>query len=313
MHRLVFMGTPDFAVPALKALIASQQVVGVVTQPDRPAGRGRRLQAPPVKRVALAAGLPVYQPASLRPEAAAGPLRAWAPELIVVVAYGQILRPHILTLAPAGCLNLHASLLPRWRGASPIQHAILHGDVETGVCLMQLDQGLDTGPVYACATLPIGPGATAAGLHDALADLGAALLTKELEAILAGKLPARPQDDAQATYAPLIQKEDGRLDWRESTAALDRRLRAMTPWPGAFTTWRGQRLKIVQAVPGRVALPAGPPGLVVQHDGALFVLSGDGALRLQRLQLAGKRPVDAADFLRGQPDFVGQTVGLGED
>jgi methionyl-tRNA formyltransferase len=196
MIRIVFMGTPEFAVPALRGLMSRQEVVGVVTQPDRPAGRGRQVKPPPVKVIAQEAGLPVYQPKSLRGEEAAGPLREWAPELIVVAAFGQILRPHVLELPVHGCLNVHASLLPRWRGAAPIQHAILAGDIETGISLMQMDEGLDTGPVYARKSLAIGMDETASTLHDRLAELGAELLGEKLEAIVTGRLAAEAQDDA---------------------------------------------------------------------------------------------------------------------
>ncbi len=247
MANVVFMGTPDFAVPVLKTLIESQTVVGVVTQPDRPAGRGKQLRPSPVKLTAQEANIPVYQPKSLRSEEAAQPLRDWQPDIIVVAAFGQILRPHVLELPPHGCLNIHASLLPRWRGASPIQHAILAGDAETGVCLMQMDVGLDTGPVYACMPTPISPTETAASLHDRLAELGANLLDVHLDNIVTGNLTATPQDNEQSTYAPMISKEDGRLDWQQTSSEIDRRIRAMTPWPGAFTTWQGELLKIKSA------------------------------------------------------------------
>ncbi|HUM68807.1 MAG TPA: methionyl-tRNA formyltransferase, partial [Chloroflexota bacterium] len=243
MHKVVFMGTPDFAVPSLQTLIETQQVVGVVTQPDKPAGRGNQLRPSPVKLVAQAANIPVYQPKSLKTEEAAAPLRDWQPDVIVVAAFGQILRPHVLDLPPHGCLNVHASLLPRWRGASPIQHALLAGDEQTGVCLMCMDVGLDTGPVYACEATPIGVEDTAVSLHDRLANLGAALLRQYLPAILSGQLPARPQDDAHSTYAPMIKKEQGVINWQQSREQIDRHIRAMTPWPGAFTTWQGQTLK----------------------------------------------------------------------
>jgi methionyl-tRNA formyltransferase len=309
MIRVVFMGTPDFAVPSLQILVEKYHVVGVVTQPDRPAGRGRRLQPPPVKVVAEAAGIPVYQPASLRREEAAVPLREWQPDLIVVAAYGQILRPHVLNLPPHGCLNVHASLLPRWRGASPIQHAILAGDAETGVSLMKMDAGMDTGPVYVQEKLAIAPDDTAATLHDRLALLGGQLLGTHLDAILDGRLPPTPQDDGQATYAPLIKKEDGRLDWHEPTAQLARRVRAMTPWPGAFTTWQGKILKIVEARAIEPAgLPVGQPGEVVGSHETAVVLTGEGGLQLQQVQLEGKRPVAMAEFLRGRPDFIGSRL-----
>jgi methionyl-tRNA formyltransferase len=306
--RIVFMGTPDFAVPALRALLESQTVVGVVTQPDKPAGRGNRLQPPPVKLVAESAGIPVYQPASLRKEEAAAPLRAWAPDLIVVAAFGQILRPHVLDLPALGCLNTHASLLPRWRGASPIQHAILAGDPESGVTLMKLEAGLDTGPMYVCEAVRLDPRETAATLHDKLSQLGADMLRRHLDDILAGRLLPVPQDDARATYAPMISKEAGRLDWSETAEALDRRVRAMTPWPGAFTTWGDEVLKIGSASPVPV-LEAASPGTVMLAAGGPVVATGDGGLLLESLQLPGKRVLAAADFLRGRPDLIGARLG----
>ncbi|MBK8987939.1 MAG: methionyl-tRNA formyltransferase [Chloroflexi bacterium] len=308
--KIVFMGTPDFSVPGLKVLIQTQTVVGVVTQPDRPAGRGQQLRPSPVKAVAEAAGIPVYQPKSLRSEEAAAPLRDWQPDLIVVAAFGQILRPHVLDLPPHGCVNVHASLLPRWRGASPIQHALMAGDAETGVCLMRMDPGLDTGPVFTCRATPIGPDDTAVTLHDRLAQLGADLLAEHLAAIIAGRLTATPQDNALATYAPMIQKEDGRLHWTQPAAELDRRIRALTPWPGAYAIWQGQPLKILAARPSAQSA-AGAPGLVFQGEmaGTAVVATGAGSLQLHTVQLAGKRALDMAEFLRGRPDFIGGQLG----
>jgi methionyl-tRNA formyltransferase len=302
------MGTPEFAVPCLQALIATQQVVGVVTQPDRPAGRGNQLRPPPVKQVAEAAGIPVYQPRSLKKEEAAEPLRDWAPDVIVVAAFGQILRPHVLNLPPHGSLNVHASLLPRWRGAAPIQHAILAGDTQTGITLMLMDEGLDTGPMYVQEALPIDPRETAAMLHDRLAVLGADMLRRYLGAILAGHIPTTPQDDAAMTYAPMINKEAGAIDWTRDAVALDRLVRAMTPWPGAFTSWNGETLRITQAQPSTQQIP-GPPGRVGRVVAGIAVATGEGALLLDEVQPPGKRPMAAADFARGRPDFVGGILG----
>ncbi|MCI0398936.1 MAG: methionyl-tRNA formyltransferase [Chloroflexi bacterium] len=305
------MGTPEFAVPALQKLIEMQQVVGVVTQPDRPAGRGRQLQPPPVKVAAEAASIPVYQPVSLRREEAAAPLAAWQPEMIVVAAFGQILRPHVLNLPPRGCLNVHASLLPRWRGASPIQHAILAGDAETGISLMQMDVGLDTGPVYVQQAIPIQPDETTATLHDRLAALGGEMLGQYLAGILAGRLIPTPQNDAQATYAPLIKKEAGQIDWTQSGTQIDRHVRAMTPWPGAFTTWQGKMLKVLAAAPLLdTRLPNGPAGQVEAYRDGVVILAGEGGLLLQTIQLAGKRAVSIEEFLRGRPDFIGSQLGV---
>ncbi|MCB8965467.1 MAG: methionyl-tRNA formyltransferase [Chloroflexota bacterium] len=314
MTRIVFMGTPEFAVPSLQALIATQNVVGVVTQPDRPAGRGRQLRPSPVKEVAIAAGIPVYQPKSLRKEETAVPLQEWQPDLIVVAAFGQILRAHVLDLPPLGCLNVHASLLPRWRGAAPIQYAIMAGDTETGVTLMKMDVGLDTGPTYVQQAIPIRPRETAASLHDRLADLGGQVLRTYLPDVISGRLPAIPQDDNAFTYAPMIQKDEGTLRWGKTAVELDRHIRAMTPWPGAYTTWKGVQLKILEAEPVLRDLPAGHPGEVVQRTSpngqtSVLVLTVSGGLALQTVQLAGKRAIAVQDFVRGQPDFIGSKLG----
>jgi methionyl-tRNA formyltransferase len=303
------MGTPDFAVPVLKKLIETQTVVGVVTQPDRPAGRGRRLQPPPIKEAAEAADISVYQPRSLRSEEAAEPIRAWEPEMIVVAAFGQILRPHVLELPPKGCLNVHASLLPRWRGASPIHHAILAGDNETGISLMQMDVGLDTGPVYVQEAIPIRPDETAETLHDRLAQLGAEMIGRYLDQILSGELTAVPQDDSASTYAPMIKKEEGQIDWQHPAAAVDRLVRAMTPWPGAFTSWNGQNLKVLAARPLQGGETADRAGLVVAEGDGAAVLTGEGKLVLEQVQLAGKTATAIDDFVRGRPDFIGSRLG----
>ena len=310
MARIVFMGTPDFAVPSLQALIASQSVVGVVTQPDRPAGRGRKLQPPPVKTAAQAAGIPVYQPKSLRTEEAAELLKEWQPDMIVVAAFGQILRPNVLEIPSKGCLNVHASLLPRWRGAAPIQHAILAGDAETGVSLMQMEAGLDTGPVFMHQTIPITADDTAGTLHDRLADLGGRMLEKYLNDILGGGLSAKAQKEAYATYAPMIKKEDGSINWSQDSAEIGRLIRAMTPWPSAFTSWQGQTLKVLAARPiSYIQLPGGPPGTVVAYKNSAMILAGEGGLQLFEVQLAGKRAMEIEEFLRGRPDFIGATLG----
>lgn len=307
--RIVFMGTPEFAVPCLQTLIETQQVVGVVTQPDKPAGRGNKLRPSPVKVVAEAAGIPIYQPRSLKKEEAAAPLREWQPDIIVVAAFGQILRPHVLYLPPLGSLNVHASLLPRWRGASPIQHAILAGDATTGVTLMRMDEGLDTGDMFVQESIAIEPRETTATLHDKLSLLGADMLRRHLDNILARRILPTQQDDAISTYAPMIRKEAGQIDWRQATAALDRLVRAMTPWPGATTQWQGETLKVLNARPAAGALPAGRPGLVVHSSEGVAALSGDGGLLLEEIQLPGKRAMPTVDFVRGRPDFIGSVLG----
>lgn len=304
------MGTPDFAVPALQALLDTQTVVGVVTQPDRPAGRGNQLKPSPVKVAALAAGLPLYQPESLRKRESAQPIAEWQPDCIIVAAFGQILRPHLLELPRFGCINLHASLLPRWRGASPIQHAILMGDSESGVCLMNMEAGLDTGAVYARLSTPIGANDTALTLHDRLAELAGQLIRTVLPAVLAGELRAVPQSEAGMIYAPMIEKADGRLRWEQSAQSLDRRIRAFTPWPGAWTTWQGETIKIVRASVGLWAVPSeATVGQVIALDDAhVGVVSADGVLQLHEVQLAGKKSAEIAAFVRGHPHFIGSSL-----
>jgi methionyl-tRNA formyltransferase len=304
------MGTPDFAVPVLRKLIETQNLVGVVTQPDRPAGRGRKLQPPPVKVAAVETAVPVYQPKSLKSEEAIDPIREWQPDMIVVAAFGQILRPHLLDLPPLGCLNVHASILPRWRGASPIHHAILAGDGETGISLMQMDVGLDTGPVYVQEAIPIRANETAETLHDRLAELGAEMIGRYLEPIMAGDLTAVPQEDSASTYAPMIKKAEGEVDWSKSAVEIDRLVRAMTPWPGAFTNWNDQNLKVLTVQP----LSSGhnyseDAGLVVAEGDGAAVLTGSGKLLLESVQLAGKTATSIVDFLRGRPEFIGSRLG----
>ena len=300
------MGTPEFAVPSLEALISTQEVTGVVTQPDRPAGRGRQRQSPPIKDVAETHGIPVYQPKSLVSKESAAPLREWAPDLIVVAAFGQILRPHVLELPPKGCLNVHASLLPRWRGAAPIQHAILAGDEKSGISLMQMDEGMDTGPIFVQQEISIAADETAATLHDRLSILGADLLSRHLNDILTGRLRPFPQDDTSSTYAPMIKKETGLIDWQQPAKQIDRHIRAMTPWPSAFTTWSGNMLKILTAEPvEETNLPPVTPGQVVIFEGEAVILAEKGRLRLKHIQLSGKRSTTAKDFINGRPDFIG--------
>jgi len=309
MASVVFMGTPDFAVPSLQKLVETQNVVGIVTQPDRPAGRGRQVRPTPVKLEAQRHNIPVYQPDSLRSESEAAPLRQWQPDIIIVVAFGQILRPHVLGMPPLGCLNVHASLLPRWRGASPIQHALLAGDTQTGVTLMQMDVGMDTGPIYVQRAVPIQADDTAASLHDRLSQLGATILAECLDDIVDGHLAAEAQDNSLATYAPLIKKEDGTLDWQRDALELERQLRAMTPWPGAYTAWLGKSLRLHRVKLATGSFPSHEPGRVIASREGAVVIAGKGALVLQELQLEGKRAMAVADFIRGQPDFIGSRLG----
>jgi methionyl-tRNA formyltransferase len=313
MARVVFMGTPNFAVPVLEALTGTHQVVGVVTQPDRPAGRGRRLTPSPVKQVALDLGFPLSQPRSLRTPEAVAQLAAWEPDVIVVAAFGQILKQDVLDLPPHGCLNVHASLLPRWRGAAPAPAAILAGDFVTGVTIMRMDAGLDTGPILAQREEPIRSDDTRETLENRLARRGAELLVETLPAYLAGDLPPQPQPAEGVTYAGQLRKEDGHLDWSLPAVDLDRRVRAFTPWPGAFTTWQGRRLKVLRSVPLPDWRGNAPPGTALALADGLAVVTGEGALHLEEVQLAGKRPADVAAFLRGQRDLVGSRLGVGEE
>ncbi len=309
MARIVFMGTPQFAVPALSALNERHQVVGVVTQPDRPAGRGRRLVASPVKEAALARGLPVFQPRTLRTLQAEEHLAGWRPELIVVAAFGQILQPGVLGLAPHGCLNVHASLLPKYRGAAPIPAAILAGESITGITIMCMDEGLDTGPILAQAECTIDADDTTASLTAKLADRGSRLLIEALPGWLDGHLKSRPQDHTQATYCQSLRKEDGHLDWNHTALYLDRQVRACDPWPGAYTTLQGQRLKVLRARPRPGWQEAGGPGQVVVLEPGIGVVTAEGALELLEVQLAGKKPLPAELFVRGQRDLVGGQLG----
>ena len=296
--RIAFAGTPQFALPALQALLKSRhQVVGVLTQPDRPAGRGQQMRASPVKLLALDAQLPLAQPSSLKTEESRAELTQWAADVLVVVAYGLILPPPVLALPRLGCINIHGSLLPRWRGAAPIQRAILAGDAETGVTIMQLDAGLDTGPMLLERVRPIGSQDTAGDLHDALSELGATALLEALDGLAAGTLKPRAQPADGVSYAPKIEKSEAPIDWSVSAIHLDRKIRAFNPWPVAETRFAGESLRVLQA---RIAEPIGahdaPGTLLGIADDGLHVACGEGVLAVRELQRAGKRPVSARDF-----------------
>jgi methionyl-tRNA formyltransferase len=309
MARVIFMGTPRFAVPTLKGLTEAHHVVGVVTQPDRPAGRGRDLHQSAVRLVAVERDLPVYQPRSLRTPEAVAQLAEWKPEVIVVAAFGQILTRDVLDLPPRGCLNVHASLLPRWRGAAPVVAAILAGDEITGVTIMKMDPGLDTGPILAQREEPIRADDTRATLTQRLSIVGAELLVETLPRYLAGDLEPQPQEDEEATVAKQLQKEDGRLDWSRPAIMLDRKVRAFSPWPGTFTFLGGRRLKVIEASPLPDWDGDAPPGTVVEVDSGAAVVTGEGALRLEQIQLAGKRAMATSLFLQGRQSFVGSQLG----
>lgn len=317
--NIVFAGTPAFAVPALESLLkAGHRVAAAYTQPDRPAGRGRHLQASPVKECALRNGIPVEQPLTLRDDSASDRLAAWQADIMVVVAYGLILPRAVLAVPRLGCLNIHASLLPRWRGAAPIQRALLAGDQQTGVAIMQMEEGLDTGPVYIERVVDIGTRDTAGSLHDRLATLGAAALLEALEGLIAGTLRPRPQSAAGITYARKILKEEAVIDWSMPALEIDRKVRAFNPVPGAETAWRGQQLKVWEAEPAHIDTFA-LPGAVVSADGeGIVVATGEGGLKLTRIQLAGRKATGIADFLNAHriagdrfgkdvPDQAGRT------
>ena len=302
--RLIFAGTPEFAVPHLAACLAENvEIVAVYTQPDRPSGRGRALAASPVKQAALAAGLAVEQPESLKSPEARARLRDLAPDLLVVVAYGLILPRKVLAIPRLGCWNVHASLLPRWRGAAPVQRAILAGDMQTGVCLMQMEAGFDTGPVLLERTLQIASEDTGGSLHDKLAALGAQVLVEGLRHALAGEaLHAEPQPEAGVTYAHKLDKAEARLDWNESAVALERKVRAFDPWPVAEADLAGERVRIwaARTAPGGDAKPG---TIVAATKHGIDIACGEDTLVLIKLQRAGGRVVTAADYLNARPEL----------
>jgi methionyl-tRNA formyltransferase len=297
--RIVFMGSPEFALPTLGALANHYTVVGVVTQPDRPAGRGRKLSPPPVKKLAASLSLPIIQPHRLREPQAMQQLREWKPDLIVVTAFGQILKPDVLGLPPSGCINIHASLLPRWRGAAPIQAAILHGDDQSGVTVMLMDPGLDTGPIISQRSTAIAPQDTAESLGNRLAQLGAELLLETLPNYINGQIDLKPQDDRLVTYAPMLEKGAGRLDFRQPAEFLARKVRAFNPWPGAFMNWQGTYLKIHRAHVSLVESPSLEPGTTMISEDLPAIATVDGLLLLDEIQPAGKKPMAGKIFLNG--------------
>lgn len=307
--RIVFLGTPAFAAIPLRALVAAgHELVGVVTQPDRPAGRAKTPQAPPVKQAALELGLPVLQPATLKDETIVQQLRDLRPDVGVVAAYGEILRKNVLDIPPLGYLNIHPSLLPLYRGPTPVAAALLAGDEITGVSIIRLVRAMDAGPIVAQATIPLDRDARSGPLTDELFTIGAQLLTGVLPLYASGEIQPQPQDESQTSYCKLLSKEDGRIDWSLPALVIERAIRAYDPWPGAFTSWQGQPLKLGAA---RVDADwSGPeePGTLLAGAG-LRVATGSGALELLELQPAGKRMMAAADWLRGQREPVGQQLG----
>jgi methionyl-tRNA formyltransferase len=315
--RAAFAGTPEFALPALAALCTQHQVVGVLTPPDRPSGRGRRLTASPVKVEALRRGLPLAQPATLRDGAALAQLAAWGPQVLVVVAYGKLLPPEVLALPPRGCLNIHASLLPRWRGAAPIERALLAGDRATGITIMQMDAGLDTGPMLLQRRLDIADTDTGGTLSAELAVLGAAALTEALAGLAAGTLRSVPQPSEGVTYASKIDKREARIDWRGSAAQIERQVRAFNPRPMAETLDEGEQVRILEAravivgdhdVNGdKKASKSLEPGTIAAVGGdAVQVQCGDGLLAIARVQRPGRRPVSGREYAQSR---LGRRLG----
>lgn len=304
--RVVFMGTPEFAVPSLEALIAHPafDVCGVVTQPDRPAGRGQQMVKSAVKLAAEQAGVPVFQPEKLRDPGAVETLEAWSPGIMVVAAFGQILRQPVLEMAPHGCINVHASLLPRWRGAAPIQYAIRAGDAESGITIMKMDPGLDTGPMLTQRAIPIAPDETASSLHDRLSVLAAEFLPGVLLAYLAGEIAPQPQPEDGVTLAPTLKKTEGLIDWSQPAIVIDRHVRAFTPWPGTFTGLHGELLRIIRGAPihGKAG---GQPGSVMISSGHLTIQTGDGLYQVDEIQPAGRQKMSGIAFANGRRDLGG--------
>ncbi len=291
------MGSPDFALPSLRSLSQHHEVVGVVTQPDRASGRGRELKPPPVKTLALELNIPIIQPQKLREPGTMSQLQTWKPDLIVVAAFGQILKKEVLDLPKHGCVNIHASLLPRWRGAAPINAAILAGDEETGITIMKMDVGLDTGPMLARRAIRLKPDDTAGSIFQALSTLGADLLIETLPDYIAGKITPQPQAEEGATYAPMLKKEDGLLDFTRPSVELERQVRAVNPWPGAWFEWYGGILKVMRASVSDVKGLAS--GSRFSVEGRAAVMCADGALVLEEVQPAGKKVMSGKSFLAG--------------
>ncbi|HEX5689320.1 MAG TPA: methionyl-tRNA formyltransferase [Roseiflexaceae bacterium] len=311
MLRVLFLGTPAFAVLPLEALSRDEryELVGVVTQPDRATGRARTPEPPPVKQAAERLGLPVFQPETLRDQVVVDQLAALHADVGVVAAYGEILRPAVLSLPPLGYLNIHPSLLPRHRGPAPVVGAILAGDDQTGVTIMRLDQKMDSGPILAQQTVPLGPEARAGELTTALFELGSDMLCAALAPYAAGTLQPTPQDDSAATYTKLLRKSDGAIDWNASAVQIERMTRAYDPWPGAWTTWRAQPLKIIAAHAHAHEVGAAPGALLDRSDG-LWVATGDGVLELIAVQPSGKRALAAAEWRRGLRAIAGAQFGM---
>ena len=308
--RIVFMGTPEFAVPSLEALLRSDdQVVGVVSQPDRPKGRGQQLVAPPVKLVAERAGIPVLQPLKIRTPEFLQALAAWQPDVIAVTAFGRILHTPILQLPPKGCVNVHGSLLPKYRGAAPVQWAIINGETETGITTMLMDEGMDTGPMLLRGKLDISPDDTTGTLAPRLAELGGKLLAETLAQLKAGSLMPTKQDDAHATMAPLLKKEDGLIDWTMSATAIANRVRGLSPWPGAYTFSGEERWNVWKAVSNGRTVTDRPGTVVAVEKQALMVATGEGVLDVREIQTANSKRMSVSQFLAGHKVTAGVQLG----
>lgn len=308
--RAVFMGTPEFAVPTLRLLAEHHDVSSVITQPDRPSGRGNKLTAPPVKTCALELGLPVYQPERIKAAEATEHLKAKAPDVIVVVGYGQIIPQRIIDLPEHGCVNVHSSLLPKWRGAAPMNWAIVNGDIIGGVTTMLIEKRLDAGDILLQREAPISPGEGASDFAARLAPIGADLLIETLSALASGSVEPRSQDESEATYAPIIKREDGRIDWTQSSPEIYNRLRGFDPWPGVFSTFRGKRIQIRAARPiSQPVSGVGQPGRLTFDGRSLFAECGSGRLELVEVQIEGKQRLAAADFARGHRIHDSEILG----
>lgn len=307
--RIVFMGTPEFAVPSLEALlISADQVVGIVTQPDRPKGRGQQLSLSPVKVIAQREGLPLLQPTKMKDPGFMAELSGWKPDVIAVAAFGRILPPAILSLPPRGCINVHGSLLPKYRGAGPIQWALINGETETGITTMLMDEGMDTGAMLLQASMAINPDDTAGSLSARLAEIGGRLLVDTLARLKAGTLAPRPQDHSQATLAPLLKKEDGAINWAMSALSIANRIRGLTPWPGAFTFLNADRWTIWRAAAISEATALPPGQITALRKDAIHVATGQGVLAIHELQPANSRRMPAAQYLAGHPLQVGMQL-----
>ena len=311
--KVVFMGTPEFAVPSLKALFSNSmfEVAAVYTQPDKEAGRGRYISSSPVKELALSHNIKVHQPASLKEGNVIDHIKILQPDVIVVAAYGRIIPSEILCIPIHGCINVHPSLLPRYRGSSPTMEAILQGDSVTGVTIMLLDQGMDTGPLLTQRTIPVCDEDTNGTLGARLACTGADLLVETLPLWIAGKIQPQPQDESKASYTRIIAKEDGEINWHQAAVELWRRIRAFNPWPGCYTWWQEKRLRIIEALPIAAEYPAEAGRVLVitlGQESEIAVGTGQGVLSLNKIQLEGKRIVTAEEFVRGQRDFVGSKL-----